>query len=581
MERYTSCKVELELYDVTAMSDSTFTVSNIQSFSNINSIKNKSEIVKLATCENDYFLLDGSYQMYDDVTNLKNKIGYMSMQYNSTIQSSFASNHSSVGITFYFYETIPDKITLNFTNSGSFVAKGTFYPTLLDCEINQKDGYTEYVYFASVMAENYNKMVAELTSANRFIRINHIEYGVKLIYGDEYQRKVKSATLTEEVNITSSEIPVNECKLELVDNEKLFEITNPKSYYKYLQKRQVFKVFEKIDDEERFMANHYLKEWTQTKSMLASFTLQDVLGLMSDTTFYGGMYTNITAKDLFDIVMNDFGFTNYTIDEEIQNIVLTGYIGIKSHREALQQIAFACGACIDTSRSYGINIYKQVFDTSKIISKDRKLISTSHEIKQKDLVTGVSITTHLYELEDKTSEAYKCTLEEGTHRVTFDNPYANLSITNGTIIASNCNYADITVASDGEVVITGNKYVDNTTAKIYQISELPSATDECITSVTDATLVSKSNVDALTEYMYYVKQFRLEHSLLIILDKEQVSTMAALQSNESYVPLLITKMETDLTGGFTSKIEGIGYALKMNDYYRAGTELYTGSEGII
>ncbi len=581
MERYTSCKVELELYDVTAMSDSTFTVSNIQSFSNINSIKNKSEIVKLATCENDYFLLDGSYQMYDDVTNLKNKIGYMSMQYNSTIQSSFASNHSSVGITFYFYETIPDKITLNFTNSGSFVAKGTFYPTLLDCEINQKDGYTEYVYFASIMAENYNKMVAELISANRFIRINHIEYGVKLIYGDEYQRKVKSATLTEEVNITSSEIPVNECKLELVDNEKLFEITNPKSYYKYLQKRQVFKVFEKIDDEERFMANHYLKEWTQTKSMLASFTLQDVLGLMSDTTFYGGMYTNITAKDLFDIVMNDFGFTNYTIDEEIQNIVLTGYIGIKSHREALQQIAFACGACIDTSRSYGINIYKQVFDTSKIISKDRKLISTSHEIKQKDLVTGVSITTHLYELEDKTSEAYKCTLEEGTHRVTFDNPYANLSITNGTIIASNCNYADITIATDGEVVITGNKYVDNTTAKIYQINELPSATDECITSVTDATLVSKSNVDALTEYMYYVKQFRLEHSLLIILDKEQVSTMAALQSNESYVPLLITKMETDLTGGFTSKIEGIGYALKMNDYYRAGTELYTGSEGII
>ncbi len=581
MERYTSCKVELELYDVTAMSDSKFIASNTQSFSDISSIKNTSEIVRIATCEDDYFLLDGSYQMYDDVTNLKNKIGYMSSEYSSTIQSTFASNHSSVGITFYFYETLPDKIMLHFTNGNSFVAKETFYPTLLDCEINKKDGYTEYVYFASIGAEDYNKMVIELTSANRFIRLNHIEYGVKLIYGDDYKRKVKSCTLTEEVDITSSELPINECKLELVDDEKLFEITNPKSYYKYLQKRQRFKVYEKIDDTEKLMANHYLKEWTQTKSMLASFTLQDVIGLMSTTTFYGGMYSNVTTKNLIGIVMNDFGFADYTIDEDIQDIVLTGYIGIKTHREALQQIAFACGACIDTSRSSGINIYKQVFDTVFTIGKDKKLISTAHEITQKDLVTGVSMTTHLYELETETSEAYKGTLEAGTHKVTFSDPYSNLSITGGTITASNCNYADITVSDDGEVVITGYKYVDNTAERIYKLSELPSATDECITTITDATLVSKSNVDTLTKYMYYVKQFRLEHTVLLILENEQVSDMVAIRTNDCYVPLLITKMETDLTGGFTSKVEGIGYALKMNEYYRTGTELYAGSEGII
>lgn len=81
--------------------------------------------------------------------------------------------------------------------------------------------------------------------------------------------------------------------------------------------------------------------------------------------------------------------------------------------------------------------------------------------------------------------------------------------------------------------------------------------------------------------MYYVKQFRLEHTVLLILEDEQVSNMLAIRTNDCYVPLLITKMETDLTGGFTSKIEGIGYALKMNEYYRTGTELYAGSEGII
>lgn len=582
MERVTSCKVELELFDTTAISDSNFTVSNIQRFSNINSIKNKSqEIVRIATCENDYFLLDGSYQLYDDVNDLSSKIGYMSSEFKTVIKSAFGSNHSSAGITFHFYETIPNYIKIYFGNDESYVARKEFYPKFEDFTVIKREGYTEYTYFASIGAEDYNYMEVELSSPDRYIRLNSIDYGVSLIYGDEYKKKVKSCSLTEETDILSTALTVNECKVELVDSDYLFDITNPKSYYKYLQKRQKFKIIERINDEERLMAFHYLKEWTQTKSMLASFTLQDIVGLMSDTTFYGGMYSNISAKELIDTVMSDYGFNDYQIDENIQNIYLSGYLKVMSHREALQQIAFACGACIDTSRITGIRIFKPTLDNIGMIDTDRKLISKAHEVKQNDLVTGVSINTHSYALKEEITEVYKGNHEVGKYKAIFNNPCANLSITGGTILSSNCNSADIDVTVAGTVIIKGNTYEDNGVAHIYKVSELPSATDENIVSIEQATLVTNINVDDLTEYVYKLEQYRIKHELKIITVNEQVAQMLALRTNGLYVPILITKMTTDLTGGYISSIEGIGYALRIDDYYRTGTELYTGSEALI
>ena len=581
MERHTSCKVTIELYDVTAMEDSTFTVNNKQSFSNIDSIRESQEIVRIATLEPNYFLLDGSYTMKDDISDLTNHIGYMSRYYYSTINSTFGDNHSCAGITFHFYETVPNKIELKFTHNSSWIASDTFNITTSDCTVSKHDTYTEYIYFADCNAEDFNELQMTFTCDDRFVRLNYIDYGVKLEYSEDSANKVKSCSLVEEVDVTSSELSINQTTLELIDSDKRFDITNPTSYYKYLQQRQKFTIYEEIDDTEKMMAIHYLKEWSQTKSMVASFTLQDVIGLMENTTFYGGVYTNVTAKALIDEVMNDYGWTDYTISDEIKDIKLTGYLAVMTHRQALQQIAFACGACVDTSRISGISIYVPTLENSGYIDTDRKLISTAHEIKQEDLVTGIQMTTHSYILESETSQAYKGTLDVGEHRVTFSEPYESLTITGGTINKSNCNYADITVSSAGEVVITGYKYADNTADRVYKMNELPSSTMENYTKVDSATLISKSNVDDVIAYMYKIKQYRLTHTLKMITVNEQVSNMYAVRANGLNVPLLITKMTTDLAGGFTSSVEGIGYALQITDYYRTGTELYAGSEAII
>lgn len=612
MERFTTCKVELDLFDTTAKEDSSLASSNVQPFADIENIKQQNLIKKVATLESDYFLLDGTFNFYDDLVSTQSieipqNEGYMSSEFQTEINISFTKNHSSAGLTFHFWEALPKSITIRAKNGKSVLAIETFYPTeknsekVVTTEIEVLDALRhtfthtdyhrhkqrineimiDYTYFADFPVENYDGLNIIIEGGDRFVRINYIEYGVKLLYGENDNMKLKSCTLTEEADVLSTELSINESTVEVIDMENLFKVTNPSSYYRYLQQRQVFKITEIIDDEEKFMANHYLKEWSQTKEHSATFKLQDILGLMSDTTFYGGLYVDKKAGDLFAEIFNDYGLEDYEIDEDIKDIKLTGYLATMTHREALQQVAFACGACVTTSRITGVKIFKAIYEALGYIDSDRKLLSNS-ETTQDSLITEIDLTSHNYVLNSEEKEVYSGDFEPGTYIVTFSNPSTNLNITGGTILNSDVNYAQIKVDEEGEVTINGQEYEDHTFVHKYtELEELPSATSVNITEVTNATLISKSNVNDVAELLYYIKQYRLEHKCKIITQEEEVANMYALKVIDEFAPLLITKLETDLTGGFISTCEGIGYALKIIDYYRAGSELYTGEEGII
>lgn len=570
MERYTSCTVELNIFDTTAQSDSTLAVSNIQDFSNINSIKEESEITKVATLESDYFLLDGSYDYKDNVEDIEKHVGYFSDEFTTRIVSTFLQNHSSVGITFHFWDVYPDSISMVFYDENNVVlGRGTYTPNSLN-------------YFCELEVDNYRKVEIEITSLERYVRLNYIDYGASLVYGDGLDKKLKTCTVTEENNAISSEIPANESKVEVIDSEKLFEITNPKSYYKYLQKRQQFKITELIDKTKQYICTHYLKEWSQENEAIATFTLQDVIGVMSDTTFYGGMYDNVTAENLFKEIFYDFGLDDdqFEIDEKIKEKTLSGLIKVGSHRDALQQVAFACGACVDTTRSEKIRIRKTLFESISFIDSDRKLLST-HKITQKDLITKVVMTAHNYQLGDADKQIYKADMTPGSYRVTFNQPSADITVTNAILEGYNCNYADIVVEDEVNVVITGKVYEDNSVEYYYQINEMPSATDENVLEVKDATLISKSNAKEIGKLLYDFKQYRLEHQAKIINVQEKVGTMYSIKTSDHYSPLLVTKMTMDLTGGYISEVEGIGYALREIDAPRTGIELYTDDNFII
>lgn len=586
MERFTTCKVELDLFDTTAVEDSKLTVDNVQPFADIENVRQKNSIKKVATLESDYFLLDGTFNFYDDIVNaivldVPENEGYMSNKFTSEINATFDNNHSSAGITFHFWEMVPKSIKITLKNKQPLISSITFYPTIDDCTKTTGNNLKEYTYFADIPAENYDSMNVVINGGDRFVRINYIEYGVQLLYGENDKRKLKTCKVTEEADVLSTELSINQSDVEIIDMDNLFKITNPSSYYKYLQQRQVFKITEVIDDEEVFIANHYLKEWSQENEHSATFKLQDIIGLMADSTFYGGLYTNKPAGELFDEIMADYGFTDYEIEDSIRNINLTGYLEVQSHREALQQVAFACGACVTTSRLTGIKIFKPNYETELMIDLDRKLLSNS-KTTQEDLITEIDLTTHNYVLSDESKEVHKGDYEAGTYIITFSNPCTNLSITGGTILSSDVNYAQVKVDKEGEIVINGQEYEDRTFVKKYsEITRLPSATEVNVVEIEDATLISKSNARDIASLVYKIKQYRIKHECKIITQTEKPANMYALKVIDEYAPLLITKLETDLTGGFISSVEGIGYALKIQDYYRTGTELYAGEDGII
>ena len=98
----------------------------------------------------------------------------------------------------------------------------------------------------------------------------------------------------------------------------------------------------------------YLDNWNDDEGE-TELTAQDAIGIMSNTTFKGNIYEGVKALNVIDEIMNDAGF-GYYVDSRIGDMKISGWLPICTHREALQQVAFALGAYVDTSRGGMVRI---------------------------------------------------------------------------------------------------------------------------------------------------------------------------------------------------------------------------------
>lgn len=585
--RKTSTKAIINLFDTSAKRDGEYVANSIYDYCDIDSLDRENHNTKkFATCEQDVFLLDGSYLLVDEDTT-SNDFGYWSgsvsddegeFQTNPLITRAFNDAHSSNGITMFFDESyalpLQIKITLYDSNDGVIITKD-FAPE-------------RYMQFFEIPGVNYRKIEVELIKTNpySFARLSGIEYGESLYYSSESDRNLATAKVLEELDITSSELPINTSELKVIDRDERFSILNPDSLYKFLQQRQKIQIIEKVDDEEYEMATHYIKEWSTNNNVISTFKCQDIIGLMDTTSFKGNIYVDVSVQDILEEILNDFDFEDYYIDEQLANIHLTGIIKPCSHREAIQQVMFACNGVADTSRTSGINFYRVSHSTQTLVLKDRIFQSPEYLITQDDLVTGVVVTAHSYEKQDEASQAFKETLSSGIYDVTFSNPYGELEGVNCSIIDSGYFWAKIQVDSPNEVVINGYKYEDYTSIYQRDVPELPANAVLNRKEVKDATLISKDNVFSVINYLYDYYQYRLKHELKIILQNEKVGNFSTIQSSK-LASTAIQSLDIDLTGGFLASVKGIGFALSVNeDEYMQLIgdnvyELYSGSEGLL
>ena len=558
MSRVTDVSVNYSLIDVTAADDGQMSMPNTQPFSDLSELLDEDHVIpRLSTLERNHWELDGTFEIFPDNMSIVFTGVWSTTQSDDNgafasppvLTVTFSEAHTSGGLTLIFAESTEDwssDLTIQwFDQDGASLGTQSYQPDSAR-------------YFCPNQVENFYKIQITFNKTNkphRFLKLTGIRYGVML----ELDRsKLISCTVLEEVNPISSEVSVNTLNLSFHTEEGEFDLLDLTGAYVLFQQRQKADVTGWIDGVQMNMGSFYL-ETPSTTDNIVTVDCIDLVGTMDDTDYLGGNWpSGITAGNLIADIMQSAGIDPemYVIDSSLQNIMVTGYLAIQSHREALQQVAFAIGAVVDCCRSEQIKIRPMNTDNAKTIPISRKVVS--HTQTQDALVTGVEVFTHNYALGDTAGELFKETRQPGEYLIQFSSPSANLSATNATITESGVNYARITVSTAGEVVISGRTYEDTQSlAGSVYMENLPANAKPNVQSVTDCTLNADAQELAQRVYDYY--QNRITDSGDIILSDEKAGDWVSLQnaSGKSLVGA-IEQISIDLTGGFIAKVETHG-----------------------
>ena len=556
----TKTSIQFGFVDVTAKNDSGLTVNDQQSFVDLEDLKSDDIVeTKYGTLERNQFALDGSFVlMPDTLDNMcwwSNQMSDENGNFETplTLEIDFTETHSSLGLTFLFSEAgdYCNKLNIKYYDKeNNLISNVDFTP----------DGYK---YVANNIVENYTKIVITFYSTNnphRYLKLYQILYGAEKTFEGE---SLKSASILEEVDLLSSEIPINTLDFTIYSVDDDFNILNPQGVYTLLQQRQKLKVTEILTKENKTidMGTFYLDTWKNKHDKQMEISAIDLVGIMDKTDFNGGIYENVTVTKILDEIFTSAGLSSedYEIQEDLKAIVLNGYLPICSHREALQQVIFAISAVADCSRSDKVKIYT-VEDVENV--EDRKIIDKGNrfqgslEIEQNEIVTGVSVVAHNYTKTTASSKLYEGTLDAGETTIKFNDPVCNISCTGGTIIESNCNYAIISCTAESNVVINGYKYEDNLQEYLVELESSNDNESKNILKIESAYLVSKSNAKTIaTKILEYYKE-TYKTSLEFLLNDEVLTQ--DLEVDQSYNKLLVghaNKFDIDLTGGFIVKAE--------------------------
>ena len=563
----TKTVIEYGAMDLTAKSDSQLTATDKQNFSP-NSIKNDPDEVKYSTLEKNYFALDGSFENFPNVVS---NIGYWSRTASGdnkefetppTLTINFSKNHSTIGLTLRFSQySYCTHLKISYYNSSdTLVAEQEYYPD-------------NYEYFCEEDAVNYRKIIITFYStneANRYIKLYRILYGRTVVFeGDN----LISANIMEELNPLSDELSINTLDFVCFATDDRFNILNPQGVYQMFQKTQPLKAFRVESGETIDMGTFYLESWENESQKSMRLKGIDLIGILDKVEFNGGIYDNVDATTLIESIFAKANVTNYTIDG-ITGETITGYLPIGTCREALQQILFALGAVADCSRSDAINIYKLTDSaTPKLIESD-SILQDTKEIKQGEIVTGVSVKTHRYKLKRERETLYEEKLSQGTYKIVFDRPSTNLQIENATINESGVNYAIITTDGSGSqtsgkyygdrnVLITGNIYDDLTNTVTVIDAEEHEKTN--VLTIDNCTLANSTNATdiAARVFAYYTSLYTNKFDM-ILADEKVGDNVVTERSEINELNGFVTKLDIDMTGGFLANAEIIAKVGEVN-----------------
>ncbi len=554
----TNVEISYGLFDVTAKADSSPAITDKQLFVDLNQLKeNDLQAEKYGTLEHNQFVLDGTFKLFPDAPENEN-MGFWSLSMSDdtgtfpvplVLTVDFTANHSSMGLTFFFSVGAGD-----YCNHLNIKWYGASNNLLLDQDYNPDADR----YFCEGQVENYWKVVITFYGTNRpyrYLKLVEIKYGIlKIFEGDS----ILSANILEEIDPLSAELSINTLNFRIHTSD--FAILDPQGAYSLLQKKQQVDVVEYANGIKKPMGTYYLEEPESDTDRTTTMSCIDLIGILDQTEFKGGMYSGVLANAIIAEIMTSAGGIECELDGAFAGKALSGWIPICTHREALQQVAFSIGAIVDCSRGNVIKLYPMPSEPSGEIPYARKL--SGHKLKMRALVTGVEVIAHNHKATAETQELLNDTLAIGTYEITFNQPMHSLEITGGAITESNANYAKITVASTGTVVLSGKTYSDSTQLFGTYASDIPAGEKTNVLKVDECTMISNSNAQAVAERVYEYYQNRYEGEGPIVLDDEEPGQIRTMDSMNGYqVEGMVESLDINLAGGFKADIRITGKAV--------------------
>jgi hypothetical protein len=550
-------------YAMEIKQDSIPSMSNLQTFSKISDLRTDSATNRpYATYESDFWLLDGEYKFLP--TNLNTvHVGLMTTTLSDT--DGLFTVPPVLTITFTTVHSL-DSLTIRFAQYSNDYANDidVAYYDSTDTLI-QTDNYTPTSWeFATGQAiANFKKIIITFNSTNkefRFLRVKGIDYGELLTFTGA---EIKAADVVEEINPLSTEITVDTFNMRLYSDNAQFSLINPAGDYANLAQRQPMAVYEQVGNQNIFIGQYYLDKWQNKSDTEIEFSCIDLVGVLGTMTYKGGIWTGsgIAVEDLLDLILGPL-YAPFDLDSTLYGTMVTGWIPICTYREALQQIAFAIGAYIDTSRDMPIKIYPTRLVTTGstydvAITKAEK--GMSQNLSLNPLVTGVEVTAHNIVLNNGVLELFNGTLAAGTHEITFSQPMHDLVISGATITASGANYATIGVTTGGTVVLSGLVYID--TKLIFGVynTGISTSVKPNILKVEDASLVNSGNAATIVQRVYDYFTQRYTQQVRLYANQTQTGDIALIDTlYNKQIRGVVEKLDIDLAFGFVSQAEITG-----------------------
>ncbi len=547
----TSCEFHFGFWDVTAREDAVFAVSDNQPWAVIEDI-NREEPAKhpdVVTLEPGFGWPLTAPRTWFPGDPESCTWGWWSTQLSRmdgafanppTLTTFFDHNHSSAGITLMFYATLPKAINIKwYALDGALLADRDFSPDRM-------------TYFCDCQVENYGKVVitvGSMSAARRFLRCVFILFGVMEVIDG---RRVEKAELTEELDPIALTLPIQTMLLSFFTAGGRFSLLDPSGAYRLFQWKQRLTAYATVDGARKPLGVYYLQEAAGTVDTVVDLSLVDSVGILDTLSFSGGIYERVALASLLDALLGPEGMA-YELDPAFRAETITGYLPSCTKRQALQQIAFAIGAIIDTTRGEIMRIYPAPLTVSHAIGPDRKILS--HKVTLDELVTRVDVTAHTYRRSDEVRELVKSVMTVGRHTLHFSNPSHVTKVTGATLVVNHPNHAVVEVSTPGEVILTGQEYVDDTTVYTVQAAPLPAGAKSSVKSVTGATLVDSAKVAAAARRVYDYYQQRYTDEGRLLPGEERVGQRVELQSlGGKSLTGAIERLVLNLSGGHLAKI---------------------------